>query len=93
MLCGAGSRSTLRILRHGLAIAELASSPLPGKPLAIWTIKKAFTDLIHRYIILSFLNQTLVLSIGDKVEEAHDSGLDNGKQTIHVSVLEDNSVI
>jgi splicing factor 3B subunit 3 len=26
MLCGAGGRSTLRILRHGLAVTELAST-------------------------------------------------------------------
>jgi splicing factor 3B subunit 3 len=56
MLCGAGNRSTLRVLRHGLAVVELASSQLPGKPLAIWTIKKEYLDDFHKYIILSFLN-------------------------------------
>lgn len=29
-LCGRGARSSLRVLRHGLAVSEMAVSPLPG---------------------------------------------------------------
>jgi len=39
-LCGRGPQSTLRILRHGLALSELAVSDLPGVPHAVWTTKK-----------------------------------------------------
>lgn len=66
-LCAAGERSTLRRLKHGLAVNELAVSPLPGKPVGIWTIKENVSDEYHKYIVLTFLNQTLVLSIGEKV--------------------------
>ncbi|RKP08581.1 mono-functional DNA-alkylating methyl methanesulfonate N-term-domain-containing protein [Thamnocephalis sphaerospora] len=38
-LCGRGSRSSLRIMRHGLEVAELAVTDLPGRPNAIWTTK------------------------------------------------------
>lgn len=31
-LCGRGPRSTLRVLRHGLGVSEMACSNLPGKP-------------------------------------------------------------
>lgn len=40
MLCGRGSRSTLRVLRHGLEVSEMAKSELPGNPSAVWTVKK-----------------------------------------------------
>lgn len=41
-LCGRGPQSSLRVLRHGLAVQELAMSELPGVPNAVWTAKKVF---------------------------------------------------
>lgn len=38
-LCGRGSRSSLRVLRHGLEVTEMAVSELPGNPNAVWTVK------------------------------------------------------
>lgn len=40
MLCGRGPRSSLRVLRHGLEVSEMAVSELPGNPNAVWTVKK-----------------------------------------------------
>lgn len=40
MACGRGSRSTLRVLRHGLEVSEMAVSELPGSPNAVWTVKR-----------------------------------------------------
>jgi splicing factor 3B subunit 3 len=37
--CGRGPRSTFRTLKHGLEIAPLVASPLPGVPSAVWTLK------------------------------------------------------
>ena len=37
--CGQGARSTLRVLRPGLATAEMAVSPLPGAPSGVWTVR------------------------------------------------------
>lgn len=39
-LCGRGPRSTLRVLRHGLEVSEMAVSELPGNPNAVWTVKR-----------------------------------------------------
>lgn len=75
-LCGRGPRSALRILRQGLAVAEIAAQPLPGNPTAVWSVKRAATDEYDGYIIVSFTNATLVLSIGETVEETLDSGLE-----------------
>jgi splicing factor 3B subunit 3 len=38
-LCGRGSRSSFRILRHGLEVTEMAVSELPGNPHAVWTVR------------------------------------------------------
>lgn len=35
------SRSSLRVLRHGLAVTEVAVSELPGVPNAVWAVKKS----------------------------------------------------
>lgn len=74
-LCGRGPRSSLRLLKHGLAVAEMADSPLPGNPNNIFTVRKNVADEYDSYIIVSFLNATLVLSIGDNVEEVKGTTL------------------
>ncbi|GJY65954.1 spliceosome-associated protein 130 A [Tanacetum coccineum] len=73
-LCGRGPRSSLRILRPGLAISELAVSQLPGVPSAVWTVKKNINDEFDAYIVVSFANATLVLSIGGETVEEEDTG-------------------
>ncbi|EGR33979.1 splicing factor subunit 130kda, putative [Ichthyophthirius multifiliis] len=92
-LCSAGYRSSLRILRHGLQVNEVAASRLPGVPTGIWTIKSRYDENFSKYIILSFSKQTLVLSISDRVQQVTDSGIDLNKQTIHANLLEDNAII
>ncbi len=93
MLCGRGSRSTLRVLRHGLQVTEMANNQLPGKPVAIWTIKENITDEYDKYVIISFTNASLVLKIGEKFSEVTDSGFDLKMPSLHVGLLEDNSFI
>ncbi len=44
-LTGRGPRSTLRILRQGLAVTEVAVSPMPGAPLSVFTLKASQTAL------------------------------------------------
>ena len=36
---------------------------------AIWTVKDSLESQYHKYIVLSFIKQTLVLSVGEKVTE------------------------
>lgn len=40
LACGRGPRSSLRVLRHGLEVAEMAVSELPGSPNAVWTVRR-----------------------------------------------------
>ncbi|CAB4062004.1 SF3B3 [Lepeophtheirus salmonis] len=93
--CGRGPRSSLRVLRHGLEVAEMAVSELPGNPNAVWTVKRR-ADESHdfdSYIIVSFVNATLVLSIGETVEEVTDSGFLGTTPTLSCSSLGDDALV
>lgn len=91
--CGQGPRSSLRVLRHGLEVTEMAVSELPGNPNAVWTVKKNIDDEFDAYIIVSFVNATLVLSIGETVEEVTDSGFLGTTPTLSCSQLGDDALI
>ncbi|KAI4351142.1 hypothetical protein L6164_005525 [Bauhinia variegata] len=92
-LCGRGPRSSLRILRTGLAVSEMAVSKLPGIPSAVWTVKKNVNDEFDAYIVVSFTNATLVLSIGETVEEVSDSGFLDTTPSLAVSLIGDDSLM
>lgn len=91
--CGRGPRSTLRVLRHGLEVTEMAVSELPGNPNAVWTVKKRADDDFDSYIVVSFVNATLVLSIGETVEEVTDSGFLGTTPTLSCSALGDDALV
>ena len=71
----------------------MAVSELPGNPNAVWTVKKKADDDFDSYIIVSFLNATLVLSIGETVEEVTDSGFLGTMPTLCCSQLGENALI
>jgi splicing factor 3B subunit 3 len=64
-LCGNSSRSSLKVIKQGLSITDIANTTLPGKPTGIWTIKGAISDIYDKYIIVSFSNETLILSVDE----------------------------
>lgn len=91
--CGRGPRSNLKVLRHGLEVSEMAVSELPGNPTAVWTVKKRIDDEFDAYIVVSFVNATLVLSIGETVEEVTDSGFLGTTPTLSCSLLGDDALL
>ncbi|OAA73888.1 pre-mRNA splicing factor RSE1 [Cordyceps fumosorosea ARSEF 2679] len=86
-ICGNGARSTFRTLKHGLEVNEIVASDLPGVPSAVWTLKLNSDEQYDAYIVLSFTNGTLVLSIGETVEEVGDSGFLTSVPTIAAQLL------
>ncbi|RUS26747.1 CPSF A subunit region-domain-containing protein [Jimgerdemannia flammicorona] len=92
-LSGRGARSTFRVLKHGLQVTELAVSDLPGNPSAVWTTKLKADDINDAYIVVSFANATLVLSIGETVEEVSDTGFLGSTPTLGVEQLGDDALI
>lgn len=92
-VCGNGARSSFRTLKHGLEVNEIVSSELPGIPSAVWTLKLDRSDKYDAYIVLSFSNATLVLSIGETVEEVSDSGFLTSVPTLAAQLLGEDSLI
>ncbi|PWN37092.1 putative splicing factor 3B subunit 3 [Meira miltonrushii] len=90
---GRGPRSHLKMLQHGLDVQEAVSSELPGVPKSVWTTKLRANDEHDSYIILSFVNGTLVLSIGESIEEVSDSGLLTSAPTLAVQQLGDDALL
>ncbi|KAF2757180.1 hypothetical protein EJ05DRAFT_511908 [Pseudovirgaria hyperparasitica] len=89
---GLGARSQFKTLRHGLEVSEIVASDLPNYPSAVWTTKKTVADQYDAYIVLSFSNATLVLAVGETVEEATDTGFLTSAPTIGVQVAEDSII-
>ena len=93
-LCGKSANSTLRVLRHGLAVTEIATSDLPASARRVWCLKKRAQDLWDSFIVISFLNATLILAVeGTNVAESADSGLAADVQTIHADLLRGDSFL
>uniref|UniRef100_A0AAF5HXG2 DNA damage-binding protein 1 n=2 Tax=Strongyloides stercoralis TaxID=6248 RepID=A0AAF5HXG2_STRER len=92
-LCGSGPSSNLKILRNGLPIREVAVCQMPGTPTGVFSVKKSLDDIHDAYIIVSFVNATLVLKIGESVEEAVDTGFFNGATTINACQFGEDSFI
>ncbi len=91
---GRGAYSKLRVLRHGLSVMEMASTPMPQKPHKVMTIKGKLDDPFDKYMVVSFQTSTLVLSIEtERVSEVKDSGFADNEKTLHIGILEDNSYI
>lgn len=90
---GTGARSSFRTLKHGLEVNEIVDSELPSTPHAVWTTKTQRSDQYDAYIVLSFSNGTLVLSIGETVEEVTDTGFLSSASTLAVQQLGEDSLI
>ena len=92
-ICGSGARSTFRTLKHGLEVNDIVDSDLPSVPSAVWTTKITRADQYDAYIVLSFTNGTLVLSIGETVEEVPDTGFLSSAPTLAVQQLGEDALI
>ena len=92
-VCGTGARSTFRMLKHGLDVMSIVTSELPGAPVAVWTLKLSRDERYDAYIVLSFGNGSLILSIGETVEEVSESGFFTDVPTIAAQLLGDNGLL
>ncbi|CAH7682363.1 mono-functional DNA-alkylating methyl methanesulfonate N-term-domain-containing protein, partial [Phakopsora pachyrhizi] len=91
--CGWGSHSTLKMLRHGFDVSEIVKSDLSGPPTNVWTTKLKDNDAFDWYIILGFLNATLVLLIGETIVEVSDTGFLTNSPTTSIQQLDNNGLL
>lgn len=89
------SHSYMKTLTYGLPTSVLVSSPLPMVPSSIFTTKLLSTSMSDEYLVLSspLNSQTLVLSIGEVVEEVADSGFVVDQPTIEVQQVGKHSIV
>jgi len=92
-ISGTGARSSFKTLKHGLSVSEFVESELPDKPEAVWTTKLTRGDEYDAYIVLSFRTGTLVLSIGETVEEVTDTGFLSTAPTLAVQQLGEDALL
>lgn len=92
-LCGRNNRSSMRVLRHGLPVTEMAASALPGIAKSVWCLKESFADAYDKFIVVSFEDATLVLEVGETVEEVTESGFLRDHASLLVTLLEDDSML
>ncbi|KAH3674703.1 hypothetical protein WICMUC_003119 [Wickerhamomyces mucosus] len=92
-LTGLNNQSFLKVVEKGLKINEIVESDIPGISNKVWTTKLNKTDEFDKYIIISFLNSTLVLKIAEDVEEALDSGLELNEETIGIQQIGESSLL
>lgn len=74
-ICGTGCRSAFKMLKHGIQVNDMGGEKLPVPPTAVWAIKKRRDEEFPSLIIISFLNQTLVLKVDQIIEEVSDTGI------------------
>lgn len=91
--CGRGSLSTLRVLRPGLAVTEMAVSPLPAAAIGVWTLKKSLRDEHDAFIVVAFASSTLILKIGETVEQVENSGFSTDTTTLIMQTMADDSMV
>ncbi|GJD11799.1 Splicing factor 3B subunit 3 [Galdieria sulphuraria] len=90
---GRRHRGSWKTLRLGYRWTEMAVSELPGYPVGVFTVREQQQDSYDSYIIVSFVNASLVLSVGETVEEVSDSGFSTFVSTIFVQLFSNNSIV
>lgn len=90
---GTGGRSSFTTTRNALEVLDLIESPLPQNATRVWTTKLTSEDEIDTLIILCLHSRTLVLKIGDDVEEASETGFELNTNTLGVQQFGEDCII
>ncbi|KAH8728049.1 CPSF A subunit region-domain-containing protein [Phaeosphaeriaceae sp. PMI808] len=90
---GAGGRSTFRTTRNALEVLDLIESPLPQNASDVWTTKLTNEDETDTLIVLCLHSRTLVLKIGEDVEEAANTGFLADTNTLGVQQFGEDCII
>lgn len=90
---GASGRSSFRTTRNALEVLDLIESPLPQNASSVWTTKLTVEDETDTLIILCLHSRTLVLKIGEDVEEASNTGFLLETNTLGVQQFGEDCII
>ena len=86
-------KGSLRIIRNGIGIHELASIDLPSIK-GMWPLKLGNSKGLDNTLVLSFVEQTRVLAlVGEEVEETEIPGFLSDQQTFYTGNVSFNQVV
>ncbi|KAL0900334.1 hypothetical protein Bca101_084295 [Brassica carinata] len=72
--CGVTPEGSLRIIRSGINVEKLLkTAPVYQGVAGTWTAKMKLTDVYHSFLVLSFVEETRVLSVGLSFKDVTDS--------------------
>ncbi|KAH7853889.1 hypothetical protein Vadar_007697 [Vaccinium darrowii] len=72
--CGMAPEGSLRIIRSGISVEKLLkTAPIYQGITGTWTLKMKASDLYHSLLVLSFVEQTRVLSVGLSFTDVTDT--------------------
>ncbi|KAK7244699.1 hypothetical protein RIF29_39525 [Crotalaria pallida] len=72
--CGVAPEGSLRIIRSGISVEKLLrTAPIYQGVTSTWTLRMKVTDLYHSFLVLSFVEETRVLSVGLSFTDVTDS--------------------
>ncbi|CAH9068267.1 unnamed protein product [Cuscuta epithymum] len=72
--CGMAPEGSLRIIRSGISVEKLLkTAPIYQGITGTWTVKMKVTDIYHSFLVLSFVEETRVLSVGVSFSDVTDA--------------------
>jgi splicing factor 3B subunit 3 len=92
-ISGTGARSTFRTTRNALEVLDLIESPLPQQATGVWTTRLTVDDEFDTLIVLCLISSTLVLKIGEEVEQASNTGFLAETTTLGVQQFGEDCII
>ncbi|KAF3775235.1 Splicing factor 3B subunit 3 [Nymphaea thermarum] len=93
--CGVGSEGSLRIIRSGINIEKLLrTAPIYEGVTGIWSLRMKKGDPFHAFLVISFVEETRVLSIGVSFCDVTDSvGFFPDSCTVACGLVEDRVLV
>lgn len=92
-ITGTGSRSSMKVLQRTISVTEIVTQELPSKIIKAFTCKIHKSDKFDKFIVLSFFDGSIILSIGEEVEEAENSGFIDTVTTLNIFQIGDDSIV
>lgn len=92
--CGKANHGTLRQLTHGLTVIEMATTPMPRKPLRVLPLKENIEDEYDKFLVVSFSASSLILGVDEgKITSLSDTEFHRDAPTLHLCLLYDGSYV
>lgn len=93
--CGITPEGSLRVIRNGISLEKLLkTAPVYQGITGTWSVKMKLTDNYHSFLVLSFVEETRVLSVGVSFTDVTDSvGFQPDVSTLACGVIDDGVLV